>query len=244
MLFFIILEMSEAELIRDRRHSVSSPSSHTVTEAMLGYHASHVTRGKSWYRRNADADYSIRVTIEIENVSKWTLGSPQTFGHGGYISVAPRQVAPNFNELMIARKTGHTATGSYGTVSWEVQGRLVIVMWTEPYNFNHYTNVLAIGMIQPWEHTDDTYDNIYYGKKSYQHMAKGSFYGTTSNLFVCDDLICMSGTMGTAHKPTVVVIVGPASDKNFALIEHQASCGQKVWSSVHLIMLLLFIIAK
>ena len=47
-------------------------------------------------------------------------------------------------------------------------------------------------------------------------MAKAEYYHSHRTLFVCDDVICMRGIMDTSHKPTVNIIVGPASEENFA----------------------------
>ena len=48
----------------------------------------------------------------------------------------------------VTRKRRYTATGVYGTVSWLVgsQNRRLVVMWSAPFNFNFYSNQLAVGM--------------------------------------------------------------------------------------------------
>ena len=187
-----------------------------MTAAKLQEHAAKVKYGKSFMDSRKDLDYSVRVQIEVDNVSKWTLTNPKVYTHGGVISSKPQAVAPNHKEYMIARKTGHTATGSYGTVAWDVEDRLTLVMWSEPYNFNHHVNTLAIAIVKPHEYTSDTCDDLYYDKTSFTPMAKAEYYHSHRTLFVCDDVICIRGIMDTSHKPTVNIIVGPASEENFA----------------------------
>ena len=49
-------------------------------------------------------------------------------------------------EACRARKTGGFATGTWGTVSWDVNGKeRIVIMWSAPFNHNHHTNVLAVG---------------------------------------------------------------------------------------------------
>ena len=89
----------------------------------------------------------------------------------------------------VARKKGHTATGSYGTVSWLVEGkaRRVYVMWSAPFNFDHYSNWLAVGISREGstEHpaNKSTFDLMYYGEpgtSSYLGFNRREFWSSIS----------------------------------------------------------------
>jgi hypothetical protein len=65
-----------------------------------------------------DDGYSVTCGIQIENLTKYFLTKPRAYINGGVLSIPPVTIFPETREAMIARKTGYTATGSYGTVSW------------------------------------------------------------------------------------------------------------------------------
>jgi hypothetical protein len=80
---------------------------------------------------------------------------PQAYINGGVLSIPPVTIFPETSEAMMARKTGYTATGSYGTVSWLIEStddreqRRLIVMWYAPFNHDFYDNTLVVGLIKP-----------------------------------------------------------------------------------------------
>ncbi len=58
-------------------------------------------------------------------------------------------------EVITARKTSGTATGSWGIASWDItdstngKTESVAVMWSAPFNFDHHSNWLAVGVYNP-----------------------------------------------------------------------------------------------
>ncbi len=58
-------------------------------------------------------------------------------------------------EVMTARKTSGTATGSWGVASWDISDpatsktESVVAMWSAPFNFDHHSNWLAVGVYSP-----------------------------------------------------------------------------------------------
>ena len=88
-----------------------------------------------------------------------------------YLQVV-RDVSVSMSYLQVARKTSSTATGSYGTVSWLIQdnSRRLVIMWSAPFNFNHYSNWLGVGLSVPGvtEHApgDTWFDLMYYNDSS------------------------------------------------------------------------------
>nr|KAG5705419.1 hypothetical protein BaRGS_004546 [Batillaria attramentaria] len=113
--------------------------------------------------------YRVTCVISVENWTRFPLVYPDTRIHGGRLSKPPRAILPSSREAMVARKTGLTATGSYGTVSWLIRGlnRRVYVMWDAPFSFDFHENELSVGLSKPG-HIDHpsgrtAYDLMYYG---------------------------------------------------------------------------------
>nr|KAG5686946.1 hypothetical protein BaRGS_029484 [Batillaria attramentaria] len=113
---------------------------------------------------------------------------------------------------MVTRKTGGCATGSYGTVSWKVEGlnRRVYVMWSVPFNHDYFTNWLAVGLSRKGytNHPGDNalFDQMYSGKSDLNIAFERHQDGDIS----------LEATMGSSHKAEVRVIVRPVDNKNLA----------------------------
>ncbi len=82
--------------------------------------------------------------------------------------------------MQAGRKTGNLATGSYGVVSWLWKDRRIIVMWGAPYNFNHYSNCLAIAISKDQQHNPAWYTDLYKSKRnnSFRTSDKDEYYST------------------------------------------------------------------
>ena len=61
-----------------------------------------------------------------------------------------------------------TATGSCGTISWQIEGLKLrlIVMWSVPFNLNVHSSYLAVGMVYNegrFSSSDYWFNQMYYG---------------------------------------------------------------------------------
>lgn len=183
-----------------------------ATAVGLAVSGASVAIGAADSSRNAAT--AVVVELEIINVAKWPLTSPITHIHGGVVETQARHVQPGTKEMMVMRKTYHTATGSYGTVSWDVNGREVLVMWSAPFNFNHHSNWLAVGVAADGTHNGNTFNDMYYENKSY--FVRDEYYYHTRDVTKCDSTICIRGSMGTSHHPEIHIVVYPVSDSDVA----------------------------
>ena len=61
---------------------------------------------------------------------------PAYHQNAGHVVVPPTYIAPASRHTMVARKTAYCATGSYGTVAWDIHDadRSLFVMWSAPFN--------------------------------------------------------------------------------------------------------------
>ncbi|XP_069136922.1 tereporin-Ca1-like [Argopecten irradians] len=161
----------------------------------------------------ADLHYRNVVGMEIDNYSKWAMTSPVAYPDHGVITLSPREVHPGQREAMLARKTGFTATGTQGDVSWLIDGRRVIVMWEAPFNFDFYSNKLAVGIVPADAHTNSMFDVM---NKGTGNFTRGDYDNSVHTIEYCDEALCVEGTMGTSHKTQVHIQVIPKSVDNIA----------------------------
>ncbi|KAK7462546.1 hypothetical protein BaRGS_00038402 [Batillaria attramentaria] len=167
--------------------------------------------------------YSVGCGIEVQNWTRFPLSEAITRINGGYLSKPPVAVLPSKKEAMVTRKTGGCATGSYGTVSWKVEGlnRRVYVMWSVPFNHDYFTNWLAVGLSRKGytNHPGDNalFDQMYSGKSDLNIAFERHQYWTSMDpIIFSDGDISLEATMGSSHKAEVRVIVRPVDNKNLA----------------------------
>ena len=186
----------------------------TTIAAAIGLAISGASVAAAGVQAGQNAGTRVVVQLEIIDLTKWPLTNPVTHIHGGVVEVQARHVTPGMKEMMVMRKTYHQATGSYGTVSWDIKGREVLVMWSAPFNFNHYSNWLGVGIGNVGTQTGNTYNAMYYGAPTW--FKRDEYYYYTRDVTKCDDLICVRGNMGTSHHPKIRIVVYPVSEENLA----------------------------
>lgn len=135
----------------------------------------------------------------------------------GVVRSPPHDVLPATRADMLMHNSPGTATGSYGTVSWSVGGPRVIVMWSAPFNFNHYSNYLAVGFIRSGRHAGAMADDMYYDYGVYNlTYTHSEYYYSTPTIRSCYEKLCVLGVMGTTHKTHVTISVYPQSYDDLA----------------------------
>ncbi|OWF36767.1 tereporin-Ca1-like [Mizuhopecten yessoensis] len=153
------------------------------------------------------------IGMEVDNYSKWAMTSPIAYPDRGVVTLSPREVHSGQREAMLARKTSLTATGTQGTVSWLIDNRRVIVMWEAPFNFDFYSNKLAVGIIPYGTHTSAMFDVM---NKGSGNFTRGVYDRNIHTIVYCDEDLCVEGTMGTSHKTQVHIQVIPTAIDNVA----------------------------
>ncbi|XP_022099256.1 uncharacterized protein LOC110983904 isoform X2 [Acanthaster planci] len=97
--------------------------------------------------RNANR---IRVcAVTVVNHTRWRLESAGVFVGGGNVLLPQQPVEPQTAEAFVAQKTASTATGTYGTASYLVQGSpdhplFINVMWSIAFDRNIFKNRLGV----------------------------------------------------------------------------------------------------
>ena len=166
--------------------------------------SSIVTANQKLKRTN----YRVVVTIEVINATKWQMRNPQSQRHGGVVELQATEVAPGCKERLVVRKRFAQATGSHGTVSWDVGGKQVIIMWSAPFNFDFYANTLAVGITDDEQQRNrrESFNEMYYGDgKSY--FVREHFKDHTRDITKSDGTLSVRGSMGTSHEPIITIVV-------------------------------------
>ena len=125
---------------------------------------------------------------------------------------------------MVARKTAYCATGSYGTVAWNIHDAdcSPFVMWSAPFNSDFYNNWLGVGITQPghrFSPNERSFDALYYRKPSsieYAKYVRGEYSNKGSTIVVSDDLFEVHAVMGTSHHATASIQFLPKTAANLA----------------------------
>lgn len=172
--------------------------------------------------------YSVVCGIEIENWTRYRFGDPRTILQRGYVSHPATTIMPATRGVMVGRKCGYTATGTSGTVSWLIDGdgRRLVVMWAAPFNFDFFSNRMALGFTEKdcgyhGEHWFETMDHsqnadIVSGGRPRINFKRIVCNDRNEEIIVNNDILEMSGTMGTVHKPEIRIIVKPRRWENLA----------------------------
>ncbi len=101
--------------------------------------------------------YGIKFQMEVYNYSTWILEPSGSFCESGYISSPPKSILPGSKGIVLGHKMANCATGACGVVSWNIisskmgneMSQKIAVMYSCPFNFNHYSNYLAVGIFNP-----------------------------------------------------------------------------------------------
>uniref|UniRef100_A0A8C9R8D7 DELTA-actitoxin-Afr1a-like n=1 Tax=Scleropages formosus TaxID=113540 RepID=A0A8C9R8D7_SCLFO len=114
------------------------------------------------------------VSISLSNCSEThSLVNPQVYTYSGYCYNPPQPtVRPGVTEMCFFGKATAGATGAVGVLTYDiveeekhVLGRLAI-MFSVPYNYNHYQNFFALGIFEKDKECDESlYKHMYYDAK-------------------------------------------------------------------------------
>ncbi|XP_069135563.1 tereporin-Ca1-like [Argopecten irradians] len=167
----------------------------------------------------AAGGYSVSCGIETSNWTKYIMERPMAINNGGLIKTPPKDILPGVKEVMVTHKTGGTASGTYGSVSWLVKDRRAVVMWSVPFNHDYHTNWLAVGFTKRGhkDHDENWYNTMYYESNTpVLAFKRKDFYNDVNPVIFSDGEYEIEGNMGSTHIATVNIIVRPCDSKSYA----------------------------
>jgi len=119
-------------------------------------------------RHGRQTSHKVRVILNVENWSRFTLLDSQTDLHCGEIlqQFQAPNVYPGYREVMLGVGT-KVFSGTCGTVSWQIIELSIrlIVMWSVPFNLNLYDTHMGLAMIYnqgPFSSSSYWFNKMYY----------------------------------------------------------------------------------
>lgn len=196
----------ELILSRPRREPISA-----FTAAMI---SAGITAGTSLAGTTVHAlmasGYNVAVSGSVENYSQWPMILRHCDHEAGQTTIPMIDINTGKKEGFASHKTGHTATGVWVYCLYAVNNKHVHIMYSAPYSFDFHSNWLALAITSSATTLDA--DKMYY--KSYSHMARQEYDDRVVPTEICRQGLCIKGSMGTSHKPTVTIQLYPQSFKN------------------------------
>nr|P0DN67.1 RecName: Full=Tereporin-Ts1; AltName: Full=Actinoporin-like protein; Flags: Precursor [Terebra subulata] len=157
----------------------------------------------------AASGYRVTCAIQVENWTRYPLiYATVQINRNAAVTVSPSSILPGKREGFSVRMPNGLAEGVYGTVSWELLGikRRFVLMWSAPFNFNHFSNWMGVGLTRPgitkvpsgmtW------FNKMYYdktGRVGNLHFERGEFYYETNPVIYRDSKFEIEGTMTNIH---------------------------------------------
>ena len=156
------------------------------------------------------------VGVELSNSTEYYLSSEGYYPAWGYVESPPVGVSPGKKSGFVARKTSFTATGTTGVAVWRIgdTSTRLVVMWSAPWNHNHYSNVLAVGFKENTVSLNgNIYKEMYYGHETWfsrRHYMNNQCCPTVAmEHSLTSGGFKVTGSMGTSHKCEAKVELWP-----------------------------------
>jgi len=160
--------------------------------------------------------FNVAFKLELENYSNDHLDIHQNKVLSGHVPDPPVPIKPGMKEAMAGHKTGNTATGCSGTVSWSIRekGKILVVMYSIPYSQDFHSNWAAVGIFNKGD-TTGLFKRMY---EDAEHCFKRKeFYRDTDPvIYNGDSDYTVQATMGTTHKAKIQVRLIPKQGDKLA----------------------------
>ena len=164
----------------------------------------------------AQGIHNVQFKVEITDVSNKPLIFHQNYINAGHLDRSPSSVYPDGVEAFSGHKSGNTATGCSGTVSWKIgdTGKIIVLMYSIPYSHDLHSNWLAVGIFREQD-TTNFYSKMYYdAERSFKR--KEFYYDTHPLKYSGNSVYEVVASMGTSHKPEISVLFSPKDERNLS----------------------------
>lgn len=183
--------------------------------------------GRSDIRCLIPDQYSVGWAMDIANYTQWPMKEYFESHWSGLIKQGPLEIPPGERQVMIGHNTSGGAYGSFGSVSWVLGNKRVHVMWSLPFNHNHHSNTLAVGITNKDDvipENQKTYEAMYYTDQDW--FKRKTYTDSITETWFCKaNELCITGSMGTGHHATINIKVFPVSCADLAMsLRGDASC--------------------
>lgn len=174
-----------------------------------------------------ECKFRVVAGLEVSNATKHRLIARGCYIHYGRIRVPQRSVNPGTKETFVGQKTGYVACGTSGVSTWEIgtTGLHLYVLWCAPFNFDFYSNRLAIGIVSDQDNPPvdkRTFKRLYYDDPTW--FARRAYYRDSIPISKDDHTrrFRVEGIMGSTHKCVIQVTLLPLKIDDVATSIRQA----------------------
>jgi len=134
----------------------------------------------------------------------------------GWVKEAIVTVKANKKQSMNGRHLYATATGCVGSCAWSIgdSGKILVVMYSAPFDFNLYSNWLAVGIFDEtkrgnYHHEkgeiEDFFKKMYYDDE--KDFKREEYYRTSDKVTFEKDGYSVEGEMDKNHTPNISVTI-------------------------------------
>lgn len=155
-------------------------------------------------------DRTVACGVEISNSTMYLLEAEGYYSSWGYVNDPPPSVNPGKKEAFVGFKNRSTTTGTTGVAVWKVGNTdtRLLVMWSIPWNHNHHSNVLALGLKEgKVKLKNKTYREMYYDSEPWFYRKEffNDKHCTPVKITHKSHQFRVQGNMGTTHKTRAIV---------------------------------------
>ncbi|KAJ8377133.1 hypothetical protein SKAU_G00077170 [Synaphobranchus kaupii] len=147
------------------------------------------------------------VSIYLSNCSSNILINPQVYTYSGNCFEPPQPTLPKGVAEISFGSTSASSSGAVGVMTYDITedrknaGKRLAIMFSVPYNYNHYENWFALGLFDPYQACDESlYDMMYYKDGTFE---RGKAVGTEIRFQSGEYML--RGTMSTVAKAEMKV---------------------------------------
>jgi len=172
------------------------------------------------YLHNPASDYNaqyatVNFTFYLENQTGFDLRLHQKQVVQGWVKTVIVTAKANETQRMEGRHLSATATGCVGSIAWSIgdTGKILVVMYSVPYDKNLYSNWLSVGIFDATQKSrnynhqngniEDFYTRMYYN--SQVDFARKDFYRDTNPVFFSSNNFRIQGVMDSSSTPVISV---------------------------------------
>ena len=227
---FAILVESASEKVRNKNNFHRQKRDGGLSAALIG---AAISTGASLAGTTVGAlkqnQYSVAVSGSVTNFASNALILDFCRIEKGEMNEPLRDVASGQQEGFGGHKAGVTATGHWVQCRYRAgNDALIYLMYSAPYSFDFHKNLLAASICHRTSKRcqQTTINDMYYGTRA--DMKQKSYYDNIETLKVCNMGYCITGVMGTSHRPQIAWKVYPTKFENLATAV-QGSAAANQW---------------
>ena len=173
--------------------------------------------------------YSVAVSGSVTNFAADPLILEFCKLERGHMNEPLRDIASGQREGFAGHKTSNTATGNEVLCKYRAgTGAIIYLMYSAPYSFDFYKNFLSVSICHPTSSSCQVTDVNFMTSGKRSDLKRVYYQQRIETLKLCNMGFCVTGVMGTSHKPEIAWKVYPVKFEDLATAV-QGSAAKDRW---------------